>query len=66
MLIEPEAVGMNSQSKDDSDRLGTEVYRTTIQCDECLEHFSTEFDNPNETFSATCPSCGAHYPEVYV
>lgn len=49
-----------------SEDYGTEVYRTTIQCDECLEHFSTEFDNPNETFSATCPSCGAHYPEVYV
>ena len=42
------------------------VYRTTIQCDECLEQFSAEFDDPNESFSTTCPSCGAHYPEVYV
>lgn len=50
----------------DSEDFGTATYRTEMQCEACLEHFSTEFDSPNESFTADCPNCGAHYPEVYV
>lgn len=42
------------------------MYETEVQCDECLEHFGVTFDDPSETFSGTCPTCGAHYPELYV
>lgn len=43
-----------------------ETYRTSIQCDECLERFGVRFSDPSESFTATCPHCGTHYPELYV
>jgi len=42
------------------------TYETEIQCDECLDKFGCTFEDPDEPFSATCPNCGAHYPELYV
>lgn len=42
------------------------THRTTFQCDNCLENFRVEFADPGSPFSATCPNCNAHYPEVYV
>lgn len=43
-----------------------DVFRTEIQCDNCLTWFRVLFSDPSETFEGTCPECGAHYPQLYV
>lgn len=41
-------------------------YQTEMQCEVCYEHFGVTFDDPSETFSATCPHCNTYYPEECV
>ena len=47
-------------------KVGDGTYHTEIQCDECLTFLAAEFEDPTQSFSVTCPDCGAYYPEVYV
>lgn len=42
------------------------INETEIWCDVCNEPFGCAFEDPSESFSATCPCCNTYYPELYV
>lgn len=42
------------------------TFHTEVHCEHCGAHFATSFEEPAETFEATCPHCGTYYPELYV
>ena len=57
---------MSGSSENETAQSRETTYQTSFQCDVCLEYFGVEFNDPSETFEATCPHCNTYYPELYV